>query len=182
MDGSLSCDKADERQSKVCVIYPKQQMESNTWTTPQIQDKCRHDIHMLCFKFASSINVCSICGLCPFSRSLQRRIDDLVYLASRYSSVGASVADYEYDCCEATATSLAATHLAGFNGELMPFTLCTLPDAETDRLPTSSTCFNKVYLPKPRTAWTSQSSHGLDIPKLAPRHPKARTAWTCFCL
>ena len=32
----------------------------------------------------------------------------------------ASVADYEYDCCEATATSLAATHLAGFNGELMP--------------------------------------------------------------
>ena len=37
----------------------------------------------------------------------------------------ASVADYEYDCCEATATSLAATHLAGFNGELMPFTLCT---------------------------------------------------------
>ena len=66
-----------------------------------------------------------MCGLCPFSRSLQRRIDDLVYLASRYSSVGASVADYEYDCCEATATSLAATHLAGFNGELMPFTLCT---------------------------------------------------------
>ena len=39
--------------------------------------------------------------------------------------MGASVADYEYDCCEATATSLAATHLAGFNGELMPFTLCT---------------------------------------------------------
>ena len=80
--------------------------------------------------------------------------------------MGASVADYEYDCCEATATSLAATHLAGFNGELMPFTLCTLPDAETDRLPTSSTCFNKVYLPKPRTAWTSQSSLP-GIPKLA---------------
>ena len=66
--------------------------------------------------------------------------------------MGASVADYEYDCCEATATSLAATHLAGFNGELMPFTLCTLPDAETDRLPTSSTCFNKVYLPRYATA------------------------------
>ena len=63
-------------------------------------------------------------------------------------------------------TSLAATHLAGFNGELMPFTLCTSPDAETDRLPTSSTCFNKVYLPKPRTAWTSQSSLP-GIPKLA---------------
>ena len=73
--------------------------------------------------------------------------------------MGASVADYEYDCCEATATSLAATHLAGFNGELMPFTLCTLPDAETDRLPTSSTCFNKVYLP--RYFWSTRLNQSL---------------------
>ena len=55
-------------------------------------------------------------------------------------------------------TSLAATHLAGFNGELMPFTLCTSPDAETDRLPTSSTCFNKVYLPRYATAKTAIGS------------------------
>ena len=41
----------------------------------------------------------------------------------------------------------------------MPFTLCTLPDAETDRLPTSSTCFNKVYLP--RYFWSTRLNQSL---------------------
>ena len=41
----------------------------------------------------------------------------------------------------------------------MPFTLCTLPDAETDRIPTSSTCFNKVYLP--RYFWSTRLNQSL---------------------